>query len=91
MLLLAGVLLRSGIRQHAGRITEARSILEQGLSKAPESAALLNALGSLEQDRGKYFEAEQAYIRALRAPVQNMSDLQRILYPEQLGYALPRE
>jgi tetratricopeptide (TPR) repeat protein len=82
---VAGVLLQAGIRRNAGRNSEARSILQQALSKAPESPALLNALGSLEQDRGEYFKAEQAYLRALGAPAEKIGDTQRIFILNNLA------
>ena len=36
------------------------SILAEAPSKSPQSAALLNALASVEHDQGEYFEAERS-------------------------------
>jgi tetratricopeptide (TPR) repeat protein len=61
-------LLRGRRLQQAGQFKAARDVLLQALSAAPDSAALLDALGSVEQDMGEYGEAERFYLRAIAAP-----------------------
>jgi len=53
--------------QAAGQYNAARDILLEALSKAPNSASLLDQLGSVQQDLGEYLQAERSYLRALSA------------------------
>ena len=49
-------------KQRAGEYNAARDILLKTLSEVPDSASLLDALGSVEQDLGEYFEAERSLL-----------------------------
>lgn len=71
--------------QQRGQYNAARPILLEALSKAPNSASLLNALGSVQQDMGEYFEAERSYLRALSACASAASDAQRVIVLQNLG------
>ena len=72
-------------RQHAGEYNAARDILQKALSKTPESAALLNALGSVQEDMGEYFEAERSYLHALSVSAEGASDAERAMVLQNLG------
>ncbi|MBV9767389.1 MAG: tetratricopeptide repeat protein [Acidobacteriaceae bacterium] len=61
-----------------------RDTLLQALSKAPESASLLNALGSLQQDTGEYLEAERSYLHALSTAATS-NDSERVVVLQNLG------
>jgi tetratricopeptide (TPR) repeat protein len=82
---LAETLLRARTSQRAGEYHAARAILMEALSKAPESAALLDALGSIEQDTGNYFEAERSYLHALSASARTGGDVDRLCILNNLG------
>jgi tetratricopeptide (TPR) repeat protein len=67
--------LLSGRRlQQAGQLQAARDVLLRGLSMAPDSAPLLDALGSVEQDKGEYAEAESLYLRAIAAAADSAGE-----------------
>src|SRR5437763_4089196 len=61
----SGQLLLARSKQSAGEYKAARDILLEAVSKAPNSASLLDALGSVQQDLGEYLDAERSYLRAL--------------------------
>jgi Tfp pilus assembly protein PilF len=65
--------------QQAGQFNAAQAILLQALSKAPNSALLLNQLGSVQQDLGECVEAEHSYLRALSACAQTGGDPERLI------------
>jgi tetratricopeptide (TPR) repeat protein len=71
--------------QQAGQYSAARAVLLQALSTAPDSAPLLDALGSVEQDMGQYGEAERLYLRALAASTGIDGDGERIVVLNNLG------
>ncbi len=64
------LLLVARSKQQAGEYNVARDTLLEGLSKTPDSAVLLDALGSVEQDLGEYLAAERSYLHALSASTQ---------------------
>src|SRR5262249_12491835 len=72
-------------KQHAGDYHAARDILLQTLSEAPDSASLLDALGSVEQDLGEYFEAERSYLRALSLSAATSGDPERVAILQNLA------
>jgi len=72
-------------KQGAGEYNAARDILLEALSKAPNSASLLDALGSVQQDRGEYFEAERWYLRALSASAATKGDPERVTILQNLA------
>jgi len=78
-------LANSHSKQRAGDYRGARDILLQALSEAPDSALLLDALGSVEQDLGEYFEAERSYLGALSASAATKGDPERIAVLENLS------
>jgi tetratricopeptide (TPR) repeat protein len=78
-------LANSHSKQRAGDYRGARDILLQALSEAPDSAPLLDALGSVEQDLGEYFAAERSYLRALSASAATKGDPERIAVLENLS------
>lgn len=78
-------LANSNSKQRAGDYRGARDILLHALSEAPDSAPLLDALGSVEQDLGEYFEAERSYLRALSASAATKGDPERIAVLENLS------
>jgi tetratricopeptide (TPR) repeat protein len=72
-------------KQRAGEYNAARDILLKALSKAPNSASMLDALGSVEQDLGEYVEAEHWYLRALSACSRGEGDPERVVILNNLG------
>jgi tetratricopeptide (TPR) repeat protein len=71
-------LLSAVSKQQVGEYNAARDILLEALSKTPDSASLLDALGSVQQDLGEYLEAERSYLRALSASEVTQRDRERI-------------
>src|SRR5689334_14744426 len=67
-------LLEARSKQNAGDYNAARDILMKALAEAPNSAPLLDAFGSVQQDRGEYLEAERSYLRALSASAATEGD-----------------
>ena len=65
-------------KKRAGEYKAAKAILLEALSKAPNSASLLDALGSVQQDLGEYLEAERSYLRALSASAETEGDPERV-------------
>ena len=88
-------LLTARRQQSAGRFVAAHAVLKRALSIAPESPALLDALGSVEQDMGEHRHVEQTYLRALnfarriagRARVAALLDNLATLYTEAGEYS----
>jgi Tfp pilus assembly protein PilF len=80
-----GQLLAARNKQRAGEYSAARDILLGALSKAPNSASLLNQLGSVQQDLGEYLEAERSYLQALSASAQTEGDPERLVILNNLG------
>jgi tetratricopeptide (TPR) repeat protein len=78
-------LLSARSKQKAGQYSAARDILLEALSKLPDSAALLDQLGSIEQDLGEYLEAERSYLHALSASAQTEGGLDRVVTLNNLG------
>ncbi|HEY7304752.1 MAG TPA: tetratricopeptide repeat protein [Bryobacteraceae bacterium] len=78
-------LLAARSKQHAGEYNAARDLLLQALPNAPNSAALLDALGSVQQDLGEYLEAERSYLHALSASAQSEGDPERVAILHNLG------
>lgn len=78
-------LLAARSKQLAGEYNSARDILLEALSKAPNSASLLNQLGSVEQDLGEYLEAERSYLQALSTSAQAEDDPERLVVLNNLG------
>jgi tetratricopeptide (TPR) repeat protein len=70
--------------QQAGQYNAARAVLLKALSDAPDSASLLDAMGSVEQDMGDYLEAERFYLRALRVSQSGMNT-ERLVTLNNLG------
>jgi tetratricopeptide (TPR) repeat protein len=81
----ASPLLRARSKQAAGEYPAARAILIEALSREPRSPALLDALGSVEQDLAQYREAERLYLRALDAPTRTAENPERIAVLHNLG------
>jgi tetratricopeptide (TPR) repeat protein len=81
----ASPLLRARSKQDAGEYAAARAILIEALSEEPRSPALLEALGSVEQDLAQYREAEQLYLRALDASTGTAENPERITVLHNLG------
>lgn len=71
--------------QQRGQFNAARAILLEVLSKAPDSALLLNQLGSVQQDLAEYLEAERSYLHALSASAKTEGDPQRLVILNNLG------
>lgn len=71
--------------QQRDQFNDARAILLEALFKAPNSALLLNQLGSVQQDLGEYLEAERSYLHALSASAQVQGDLERLVILSNLG------
>lgn len=69
--------------QQGGKYKSAQAILLEALSKAPNSASLLNQLGSVEQDLGEYLAAERSYLHALSASTQG--DPERVAVLQNLA------
>jgi tetratricopeptide (TPR) repeat protein len=82
---IAMQLFSARVKQAAGEYSAARGVLIRAVSEAPESAPLLNALGSVEQDLGEYFEAEDAYLHALDASARTVGDSERLSILNNLG------
>jgi tetratricopeptide (TPR) repeat protein len=80
-----GQLLAARNKQRAGEYSAARDILLGALSKASNSASLLNQLGSVRQDLGEYLEAERSYLQALSASAQTEGDPERLVILNNLG------
>lgn len=78
-------LLAARSKQLAGEYNSARNILLEALSKAPNAASLLDALGSVQQDLGEYLEAERSYLRALSATAATERDPGRIVVLHDLA------
>lgn len=78
-------LLLARTKQSAGEYNAARDILLEALSKAPSSAALLDQLGSVEQDLGGYLEAERSYLRALSASRATKGDREQVTILQNLA------
>lgn len=76
-------LLEARSKHEIGEYHVAREILLNALAEAPGSAALLDELGSVEQDLGEDLEAERYYLRALSASAQ--SDPERLIASNNLG------
>jgi tetratricopeptide (TPR) repeat protein len=72
-------------KQLVGDYEAARAILLEALAEIPDSASLLDALGSVEQDLGKYLEAERAYLRALSVSGEAAANPERISILHNLG------
>jgi len=72
-------------KQRAGDYHGARDILLQALSEVPDSASLLDALGSVEQDLGESFEAERSYLRALSLSAATGGDPERVAILQNLA------
>lgn len=72
-------------QQRVADYSGARTILMEALLKAPKSAALLAALGSVEQDRGKYLEAERLYLQALSVSERSEDNREFICILNNLG------
>jgi tetratricopeptide (TPR) repeat protein len=70
-------------KHEIGQYHVARDILLKALSESPGSAALLDELGSVEQDLGEYLEAEHYYLSALSASTQD--DPERLIVWNNLG------
>ena len=82
---VASALVLANRQQRAGDYPAARTALLEGLSKAPESAALLNALGSVEQEASEFIEAERRYLQALKASATTPGDLEWLCVMNNLG------
>jgi tetratricopeptide (TPR) repeat protein len=78
-------LLEARSKQNAGEYNAARDVLIKALSKAPNSAPLLDALGSVQQDMGDYREAERSYLRALSASTATEGDPERVVVLHNLA------
>ncbi len=78
-------LLIARAKQAKGEYSAARAILLQALDKAPDSASLVNALGSVEQDLGQYMEAERTYFRALSLSARIKGDPEHLLLLNNLA------
>lgn len=78
-------LLSARSKQHAGDYQAAQDILLKALSEVPDCAPLLDALGSVEQDLGEYFEAERSYLRALNASAATAGDPEHVALLQNLG------
>ncbi len=78
-------LFRARTKQQAGQYSAARDILLEALSKAPNSASLLDQLGSVQQDLGEYLEAERSYLHALSASPQTEGDPERLVILNNLA------
>jgi tetratricopeptide (TPR) repeat protein len=78
-------LLRARGLQQAGQYNAARSVLLETLTKAPDSAILLDALGSVQQDLGEYVEAERSYLRALELSSRSAGDTERLVLLNNLA------
>jgi tetratricopeptide (TPR) repeat protein len=72
-------------KQSAGEYNAARDILLKALSKGPNSASLLDALGSVQQDLGAYLEAERSYLHALSASAATDGDPERVVVLHNLA------
>ena len=71
-------LLSARNQQQAGEYQAARNILLRALTQAPNSASLLNQLGSVQQDLGEYLEAERSYLRALSASSEGAREVEHV-------------
>jgi tetratricopeptide (TPR) repeat protein len=78
-------LVRARSLQQAGQYNAARSVLLETLTKAPDSAILFGALGSVQQDLGEYLEAERSYLRALELSSRNEGDTERLVLLNNLA------
>lgn len=79
------LLLVARSKQQAGEYNAARDTLLEALSKTPDSALLLDALGSVEQDLGEYFAAERSYLHALSASARTQGDPERVAVLQNLA------
>ena len=77
------LLLVARSKQQAGEYNIARDTLLKALSKTPDSAVLLDALGSVEQDLREYLAAERSYLHALSASTQG--DPERVAVLQNLA------
>ena len=71
-------LLSAREKQRNGEYSAAQAILVNALSASPDSAALLDALGSVQQDMGGYLDAERTYVHALNASSQARDNRERL-------------
>jgi len=71
--------------QAAGQYNAARDLLLEALSKTPNSASLLDQLGSVQQDLGEYLQAERSYLRALSASAKASDEPEGVLILNNLG------
>jgi tetratricopeptide (TPR) repeat protein len=81
----APLLLLARSKQDRGEYVAARAILIKALLKEPRCPALLDALGSVEQDLAEYGKAEQSYLRALHASAEMADNAERIVALHNLG------
>jgi tetratricopeptide (TPR) repeat protein len=81
----SGQLLVARSKQRAGEYGVARKILLEALSKAPDSALLLNQLASVQQDLGEYLDAERSYLRALNSTTEPEDTPEQLIILQNLA------